>query len=412
MNAVPLIVGLDIGTTKVCTVVGALTDDHQIDIRGVGLTRSAGLRRGVIVDLEKTIEAVRQSQEDAQRMAGVPLTGAHVYVGVTGDHVDSFNCTGAVEIHRPNDEILASDVDRARAAAANGVQTAERDIILERPREFIVDGQVGISDPVHMTGRRLEVVLHVVTGEHRFLNEIRHCVERAGLGVDSLVLEAVATGEAITSREERELGCCVLDIGGGTTDLALYLDGHLAHTSAIPVGGAHVTYDLSYGLEVPYPLAEELKREYACASVELCDPDLLIPYRNVRHEECRAEQRFLAEIVGPRMEELFELVLADLARVKVDPRQLGAGIVLSGGASRLRGTLSVAREVLQVVVREGQPQQVVGHTERVAGPQFSTAVGLVRVGGMDQARKLQQIEETSFWGRMRTYWRNFTRLFD
>lgn len=412
LNAAPLIVGLDIGTTKVCALVGTLVEDQRVEVRGVGMARSAGLRKGVIVDLEGTMQAVRAAQDEAQQMASMPLTGAHVYVGVTGDHVDSFNCSGGIDIRRAGDEIVQADVDRVRAAAVNGVQTAERDIILERPREFIVDGRAGISDPVQLSGRRLEVVLHVVTGEHRFLNDVRLCVERAGLPVDSLILEAVATGEAVTRPEERQIGCCVLDLGGGTTDMAVYLDGYLAHTSAIPVGGAHVTYDLAYGLEAPYPLAEEIKREHACAKADLCDSTRVVKYRNVRDEEVEVEQLLLAEIVGPRMEELFELVLADLHRVGIDPRQLGAGIVITGGASRLTGTPALAREMVQVVVREGEPLDVGGHSNRVAGPEFSTAVGLLRCGCVDRVKHLMHVEETSFMGRMRTFWRNFTRLFD
>ena len=412
MNAAPLVVGLDIGTTKVCTLVGILTDDHRVDVRGVGVAPSVGLRKGLIVDVEATVEAVRASQEQAQRMAGQPLTGAHVYVGVTGDHVDSFTTNGEVDIQRTNSEILQADVDRVCAVAANGSRVEGRDVILERAREFVVDGRAGISNPIHMTGRKLAVVLHVVTGEHRFLDDVRTCVQRAGLPVDSLLLEAVATGEAVTKPDERELGCCVLDIGGGTTDLAVYLDGQLAHTSAIPVGGAHVTYDLSYGLEAPYELAEQLKKEHACAISDLCDPEAKINYTNVHGEPCQADQMFLSQIVGPRMEELFELVRADLDRNGIAIRQLGAGVALSGGASRLSGTLALARDVLQVMVREGQPLGVGGAPERVAGPQFSTAVGLVRLGGLDQLQALQRMEQTSFAGRLRTFWRSLTRVFE
>ncbi|MBI5832095.1 MAG: cell division protein FtsA [Armatimonadetes bacterium] len=412
VNQVPLIVGLDIGTTKVCTLVGILTEDHKVEVRGIGIAPSVGLRKGVIVDLGATSEAIRRSGDEAARMCGLPLTSAHVYVGVTGDHVDSFVCHGAVTIDRPDHDILPADVDRVKAMAVNGVQTATRDILLERPREFSVDGQRGISDPVHMSGERLEVDLHVVTGEHRFLDQVRQCVDQAGLPVDSLILEAVATGEAVLTADERKLGCAVLDLGGGTTDVAVYLDGELAHTSAIPVGGAHVTFDLSYGLQAPYQKAEDIKVRYACAQPELCDPDGVIQYVNVRGEQCEAEHAFLAEVVGPRMEELFELVGKDLYRAGIDLTQLGAGVVLTGGASRLTGTLAVARNVLGVLVREAQPIDVVGHAARVAGPQFSTGVGLVRIGGMDQLKRIQHTEETSFIARMRTFWRNFTRLFD
>ena len=407
-----MIVGLDVGTTKVCALVGTLTDDHRVDVRGVGLAPSVGLRRGVVINLDGTSDAVRKAQTLAQQMAAQALTGAHVYVGVTGDHVHSFNCTGSVDIQRANDEILSADIDRVKAAAANGVQTIDRDIILERPREFRVDGQPGLSDPVHMTGTNLEVVLHVVTGERRFLEDVRRAVENADLPVDSLVLEAVATGEAVTTAEERELGCAVLDLGGGTGDLAVYLDGHLAHTSAIPVGGAHVSYDLSYGLEAPYPTAEQIKLQHGCAVSELCEPERVIEYQNVHGEPCAVDQGFLAEIIGPRMEELFELLVADISKVGIDLHQLGAGVVLTGGASQLSGTLALARQMLQVMVREGRPLDVAGHAARVSGPQFSTAVGLVRCGGLDQLRQLQRREEDSFMGRMRTYWRNFTRLFD
>lgn len=412
MNGVPLIVGLDIGTTKVCTLVGTLNEERRVEVRGVGMSVSAGLRKGVIVDPDATSEAVRASSEEAARMAGIPLTGAHIYVGVTGDHFESFNCRGAVDIQRPNNEILAADIERVKTAAVNGVASATRDIMLERPRDFVVDGRAGISDPVGLSGSRLEVDLHVVTGEHRFLDAVRRCVDRVGLPVDSLVLEAVATGEAVTTPQERELGCAVLDLGGGTTDVAVYMDGVMVHTSAIPVGGAHVTCDLAFGLEAPYPRAEEIKVRYACAQPELCDPEGAVAYINVRGESVQAEHTFLAEVVGPRMEELFELVAADLLRAGIPMTQLGAGVILSGGASRLTGTLAIARQTLKVLVREAQPIDVVGHAARVAGPQFSTAVGLLRVGGLDQLRLLKRHEETSFLARMRTFWRNFTRLFE
>lgn len=412
MNGPPLIVGLDVGTTKVCALVGTLTEDHRVEVRGIGVAPSAGLRRGVVLSVEGISESVRQARTQAQQMVGQPLTGAHVYVGVTGDHLDSLNCTGVVPIQRPGDEILSTDVDRAKGAAAGGVQTADRDIILERPREFVVDGQRGISNPVHMTGTRLEVVMHVVTGERRFLDDVRRAVEGADLPVDSLMVEAVATGEAVTTAEERELGCLVIDLGGGTADVAVFLDGHLAHTSAVPVGGCHVTYDLSYGLEAPYPQAEQIKLDHGCALVELCDPQRVIAYENVRGEPCEVEQTYLAEIIGPRMEELLELVLADLQRAEIRPRQLGAGAVLTGGGSRLTGTIALARQLLGVSVREGKPLDVTGHAARVAGPQFATAVGLVRLGGLDQLSRQQHREETSLMGRMRTFWRNFTRLFD
>jgi len=412
LNSAPLIVGLDIGTTKVCALVGTLTADRKVDVRGLGMAPSAGLRKGVIVDSDATSDAVHKAGEEAARMSDLPLTGAHVYVGVTGDHVESFNCRGQVDIHRPNNEVLSADIDRVKAAALNGVQTATRDILLERPRAFTVDGQSGVVDPVGLTGQVLGVDLHVVTGEHRFLDAVRRCVDKVGLPVDSLVLEAVATGEAVTTPQERELGCAVLDLGGGTTDIAIYVDGELVHTSAIPVGGAHVTYDLAYGLEAAYPRAEEIKVRYACAQSELCDPDGAIAYTNVRNEPVQAEHSFLAEVIGPRIEELFELVAADIAAAGIDVHQLGAGVILSGGASRLTGCLAVARRVLQVMVREAQPIDVVGHAARVAGPQFATAVGLLRVGGIDQLKRLRRIEETSFVGRMRTFWRNFTRLFD
>ncbi|MCC7492199.1 MAG: cell division protein FtsA [Fimbriimonadaceae bacterium] len=412
MNAVPLIVGLDIGTTKVCTLIGVLTEDQRVEVRGVGMAPSAGLRRGAVIDPEGITEAIRRSADAAQRASGLNLSGAHVYVGVTGDHVASLNCEGRVSIQRPNDEIQIADVDRVKAAAVNRLQSATHDILLERPREFRIDGRGGISDPLHLTGRELEVVLHVVTAERRFMEQVQHCVERAGLPVDQLVLESVATGEAVCRKEEHQLGVCVLDLGGGTCDLAVYLDGQLAHTAAIPVGGAHVTYDLSYGLEAPYPLAEKLKREHAGAITTVCDPTALVSYRNVRGDDVQVEQVFLAEIVGPRMEELFELVLEDLARAGLQPRQFGAGVVLSGGASRLAGTLALARQMLGVMVRDGQPIEVLGQSQQVAGPEYSTAVGLLKWGGADQAARLLKLEQRSVIARMRSFWRRFTGLFE
>lgn len=407
----PTIVGLDIGTTKICCLVGSLDDNQQVAVRGLGLAPSVGLRKGVIIDQQGTVEAIRRAADEAARQAGCALTGAYVYVGVTGDHVDSFTCHAAVRIEQFDHDILPADVDRVTALATAGVQKATRDILLERPRAFIVDGR-RVADPLGLNGESLEVDLHVVTGERRFLQQVRSCVENVGLPVDSLVLEAVATGEAVLRPEERELGVVVVDLGGGTTDIAVYHEGQMVHTAAIAVGGAHVTADLSYALGATYQTAEDLKLRYGRATPDLCDPDGAIAYTNARGEVAEAEHALLAEVAGPRLEELFELVGRELRRAGYDLQRLAGGVVLAGGASTLPGVQLVARQVLGVLVREAKPRGIVEGAALVADPRFATAVGLVRLGGMDQAARLARIEDTSLAARLRTFWRNITRLFD
>lgn len=412
MSETPVIVGLDIGTTKVCALIGSLTDEQRVDVRGVGTAASAGLRKGLIVDTAATTAAIATAVEAARQMAETVLDGAHVYVGVTGDHLESVNRQGGVEIERPNDEILPVDVDRVRAAAAGSVQVGDREIVLERAREFVVDGRGGITNPVHMSGRRLEVSLHIVTGQRQFLDQLRQVVEKADLPVDSLVVQAMAAGEAVTGADERNLGCAVLDCGGGTTDVGVFLDGVLAHTAALPVGGAHVTYDLSYGLESPYPVAEALKLEHGCALAELCEPGRQVTYQRADGGEATVEQSLLGEIIQPRIEELFELLLANLASVGIEPSQLGSGLVLTGGGSRLVGLAPLARKLTQAAVRESGPIEVVGHAAQVAGPQFAAAVGLLRCGGLDQRRLTEQTDDTSLAGRLKSFYRMWKSAFD
>lgn len=407
-----MIVGLDIGSTKVCALVGGLTDADQVEVIGVGLAPSVGLRKGTIIDAAGTADAIRAAVDEARSTAQTGLEGAHVYVGVTGDHLESLNSVGAVDIERPNDQIQPADVDRVRAAAAAATQAADREVLLERPREFVIDGRGGVTDPVGCTGRRLELALHVVTGQRQFLDQVRDVVEKAGLPVDGLVVEAVATGEAVTSVADRQQGCLVLDIGGGTSDVAVYLDGTLAHTAAIPVGGAHLSFDLSYGLETPYPTAEALKIEHGCALVELCDPQRQVTYQRADGDEATVPQTYLAEICQPRNEELLELILANLGPVGLVPRQLQGGVILTGGASRLAGLPTLVRRQWQAAVREGQPLGVTGLAARVAGPQFSTAVGLVRFGAGDQTEEAGPASDASLASRLKGLYRYLMSQFD
>ncbi|HIE50217.1 MAG TPA: cell division protein FtsA [Armatimonadetes bacterium] len=395
------LVGLDIGTTKVCTVVGEITPNDLVHIRGVGIAASPGLRRGVVIDLEGTVEAIRVATEKAQRMAGVEIVEA--YVGITGEHLTSFNRRGSVNITRPHFEITRMDMERAKEAALKGVLGAEREVVLKAPRDFIIDGQNGITSPLGLSGQKLEVEMHVVTGTRTFLENVRKCVESAGLKVARLIVQPVAASEAVTTSEERRLGVAVLDIGAGTTDLAMYLNGHLAHTATVPVGGGHVSYDLAFGLGIPYPEAEQVKLDAGCARLDLADPQRTVTVKGVEGEVREVSVRTMASIIEPRMEELLEIAGAELNRIR-PVRRLGAGIVLTGGGSLLPGLTQLTREVLMVHARLGEPTRLLGQDEKVRGPQFAAAVGLLRCGWLDWEQQ-RQAKGHKFWLRLRALWK-------
>ncbi len=383
MTREEIVVGLDIGTTKVCTVIGqgiAATgapgeETGQINVIGVGVVPSRGIKKGVVIDVEDTIAAIRDSVERAAHMAGVQVEGA--VVGVTGDHVQSSNRRGTVTAASPQNAITRFDVERVLQAAALEIPR-DREIIHSLPRDFIVDGHVGVKRPIGMTGQRLEVETHVVTGKASFLQNTVKCVEQAGLNVEALVLEPIATAEAVTTADEREMGVILIDIGGGTSDVAVFVDGSIVYSSVLPVGGNHVTRDIAIGLRTPFEIAERLKIDRGAATRDL------IPHGEALEvlmagsgERLRIPRALLGEIIEARMSELFELSREAMHTAGVRKR-LAGGVILSGGGALLPGALDLCSDVFQMPVRLGLPNEISGWSDQVANPQFATGVGLCR----------------------------------
>jgi len=370
-----IVVGLDIGTTKVCTVVGQGDAQGKINILGIGNVPSRGIKKGVVVDVEDTIAAIRESVERASHMAGVPISSA--VAGVTGEHIQSSNRRGSVTITREDGIIGQDDIDRVLQAAIMEVPR-DREIIHSLPREFTVDGHRGVRRPIGMVGQRLEVETHVVTGTSSFLQNVIQCMEGAGLGVESLVLEPIATSEAVATYDERELGVALIDIGGGTSDIAIFMDGSIAFSSVLPVGGTHVTRDISIGLSTPFDIAERLKIERGVATSSMVEyGEALEVVTAGSGERLRLPRAVLSEIIEARMTELLEMARDSMANAR-GTKRLPAGVVLSGGGALLPGAIELAQQVFDLPVRLGKPIEIAGWSEQADSPQFATAVGLLR----------------------------------
>lgn len=374
-----VVVGLDIGTTKVCTVIGHSDEQGRITIDGVGLAPSRGVKKGVIVDVDDTVAAIRDSVERARHMAGLDGRSISVVAGVTGEHVLSSNRRGTVTITGPGGVVNEEDVQRVMFAASMDVPR-DREIIHSLPRDFSVDGHGGVRRPVGMCGQRLEVESHIVTGAAGFLQNVVRCVERAGLKVDSLVLEPIATSEAVATSDERELGVALIDIGGGTSDIAVFLDGSIAFSHAVPVGGNHVTRDISIGLSTPFEIAERLKVERGVASAGLIGHGEALEVISAgSRERQRLPRAILGEIIEARMSELFEISRRSIERAGVNHR-LAGGVILTGGGSLLPGAAELAQRYFDLPVRLGKPIGLNGWSDKVDTPQFATGVGLLRFG--------------------------------
>jgi len=377
-----IIVGLDIGTTKVCTIVGELAEGERVDVLGIGVAPSTGLRKGIVVDIESTARAIEQSVRQAERMGGVHI--GCVYAGVTGEHIASLNSRGVVAITEAEPEITDQHVRRATEAARVIVLPPDRQILHNIPRTFIVDGQEGVRHPVGMAAQRLEVETHVVTGAATMVENVVRCVRQAGLTVEEVVLEPVASGLAVVTEAEKAIGCVLADIGGGTTDLAIYAGGGLFHTAALPIGGNHVTYDLCVGLRIPPQRGEEIKKAHGAALTDWVLEDEFFPVQRLGDPEPRdLPRRLLSEIIQPRIEQLFTLVREEISRVGMED-SVPAGLILSGGGAQLYGTAEVAQRILQMPVRIGRPRNVGALAEMVDNSIYATAVGLVQYGAGKQ----------------------------
>jgi cell division protein FtsA len=380
-----LIVGLDIGTSKVVAIVGEMSPTGEIEIIGIGSCRSRGLKKGVVVNIESTVHSIQRAIEEAELMAGCEIHS--VYAGIAGNHIRSLNSHGIVAIR--DNEVSVGDVDRVIDAARAVAIPADQKMLHILPQEFIIDNQEGIKEPIGMSGVRLEAKVHMVTGAVSAAQNIIKCVRRCGLEVDDIILEQLASSYAVLTDDEKDLGVCLVDIGGGTTDLAVFADGSIHHTAVIPIAGDQVTNDIAVALRTPTQHAEDIKVRYACALTQLANSDETIEVPSVGDRPARRLSRqTLAEVVEPRYEELFTLVRSELQRSGYEDL-IAAGIVLTGGSSKMEGAVELAEEIFHMPVRIGVPQYVSGLSDVVKNPIYSTGVGLL-LFGQRQARESMQ----------------------
>jgi cell division protein FtsA len=375
MRANGIITGLDIGTTKIGVVVAQCDESGSFRILGIGTAPAEGMKKGAVVDFEKTVDSIHQALDDAERISGQKIESA--YVGISGEHIRSINSRGVVAIGKPGTEIIASDVDRAIEAAKAVTIPADREIIHLLPQVFTIDEQTGIKDPIGFTGARLEVDVHVVTGSVAAVQNILKCIEKCGLQIDELVLEPLASSYAVVSQGEMDLGCVVIDLGGATTDLAVFHEGAVKHTAVISIGGKNVTSDLAIGLRTPLEQAEQLKCQYGSALTSLVDASEMVTVPGVAGRESKEVSRsVLASIIEPRMEEIFSLVARELKKGRLT-ETLSSGVVLTGGASQLHGSAELAEQIFDLPAKLGAPTRFENISEINPGPAFATGVGLI-----------------------------------
>ncbi|MDV6318933.1 cell division protein FtsA [Chromohalobacter sp. HP20-39] len=381
-NASNMVVGLDIGTSKVVAIVGQPSDDGSIEIAGIGSHPSRGMKKGVVINIESTVQSIQRAVEEAELMAGCDIHS--VYVGVAGSHISSMNSDGVVAIKER--EVTPSDIDRViDSARARAISEGQR-IIHVLPQEFAIDNQEGIREPLGMSGVRLEARVHLVTAALNAVQNIEKCVRRCGLEVDDIILEQLASSYAVLTEDERELGVCMVDIGGGTTDIAVFTEGAIRHTAVIPIAGDQVTNDIAMALRTPTQYAEDIKVKYACALTQLASSDEMIKVPSVGDRPARdLSRQALAEVVEPRYEELFTLVREELRRSGYEDL-VAAGVVLTGGTSRMEGVVELAEEIFHMPVRIAYPHNVRGLVDVVRNPIYSTGVGLLLYGMNDAKR--------------------------
>lgn len=398
-----LIVALDIGTSKIAALVGEIGEDNQIEVIGFGTHPSRGLKRGVVVNIESTVNSIQQAINAAELMAGCRIQ--NVYTGIAGSHIRSLNSHGIVAIR--DREVHQSDVDRVIDAAKAVAIPADQQILHILPQEFIIDNQDGVREPIGMSGVRLEAKVHIVTGAVSAAQNITKCVRRCGLQVADIVLEQLASSHAVLSDDEKELGVCMIDIGGGTTDIAIFTEGAIRHTAVIPIAGDHVTNDIAVALRTPTQHAEKIKLEHACVMLAAMDNAETIDVPSVASRPPRKiHKRALAEVITARYEELFALVRAELRRSGFEDL-VASGIVITGGAAQVEGILELAEQHFRMPVRLGVPQHVRGLTQVQNNPVFATSVGLLLHGLQAQGQGLPAYEADygarNVWKRMRSW---------
>jgi cell division protein FtsA len=381
LSAEDIIVALDLGTGKVTTLVGAVAEDGNIEIIGVGQAQSTGMKKGVVINIEETVRSVEMSVEEAERMADIDIDS--VYIGLSGAHISSQNSRGVIAVAGSDREITHEDVERVIEAARAAQVNPNREVIHIISREFIVDDQRGIKDPVGMSGIRLEADVHIVTGAATAVQNVLKSVQKAGLQVRDVILSSLASAEAVLTTDEKELGVLLLDIGAGTTDICLFVHGAVAFSSVIPLGGDHITNDVAVGLKTPTSSAETIKKLHGCAMVSLVEDKELIEVPVTGSDKVRTlPKRALCEIIEPRVEEIFRFVRDDVQKFGAG-EMIPAGCVVTGGTGLLNGIDSIASEVLDMQVRIGVPGKVSGLSEKVKSSEFATGLGLLNYGMRD-----------------------------
>jgi cell division protein FtsA len=381
-NEESMVVALDIGTSKIVAIVGAMGPHGDLEIIGTGMHESSGLKKGVVVNIEATVNSIQRAVEEAELMAGCSIHS--VYAGIAGSHIRSLNSHGIVAIR--DGEVQTADVERVIDAARAVAIPADQEILHVLPQEFIIDDQEGVREPIGMSGVRLEAKVHLVTCAANAAQNIKKCIRRCGLDVDDLALEQLASSHSILTEDEKQLGVALIDIGGGTSDIAVFTEGAIRHTGVIPIAGDQVTNDIAMALRTPTPHAEDLKIKYACALAKLARPEETVKVPSVGDREPRDMSRqLLAEVVEPRYDELFTLVQAELRRSGFE-ELIAAGIVLTGGTSKMEGVTELAEEIFHMPVRIGAPANVQGLSDIVNNPIYSTGVGLLDFG-ISQQRK-------------------------
>ena len=402
-----MIVGLDIGTSKVVAIVGELNGEGQIEIVGIGSNPSRGMKKGAVVNIESTVQSIQRAVEEAELMAGCQIHS--VYVGIAGSHIRSLNSHGIVAIR--DREVYAPDLERVIDAAQAVAIPADQKILHILPQEYVIDNQEGIKEPLGMSGVRLEAKVHLVTCAGNAAQNIEKCIRRCGLEVEDIILEQLASSCSVLTEDEKELGVCMVDIGGGTTDIAIFTEGSIRHTGVIPIAGDQVTNDIAMALRTPTQYAEEIKIKYACALTQLAGANESIKVPSVGDRPPRdLSRQSLAEVVEPRYDELFTLIQAELRRSGYED-MIPAGIVLTGGTSKMEGVVELAEEIFHMPVRVGSPQGVQGLTDIVRNPIYATGVGLLQYGFQSQedggsaaARSSEQGE--SIFARIKAWFGN------
>jgi cell division protein FtsA len=372
-----IVVGIDVGTTKICALIAEVSDEDHLEVIGVGIVPSRGMKKGVIVNPDDVIESIVNAVQKAEQQSGFKIVSA--FVGISGAHVTTQASQGVVAVRHPDRQITPDDANRAIEAARAVSVANDREIVQMLPRHYVVDGQDGIKNPIGMLGHRIEVQATIVSGSTTSVQNLVRCVERAGIGIDSLVLQPVAAGEAVLTEAEREIGVTLIDLGSGTTDVGVFVEGALVYATILPVGGFQVSNDLAVGLRTPFAAAEEIKVRHGYALPDLLEDDRTIDVSSFDSGDGRpVSRRQVSEIIEPRLEEIFDLVTEGLERAGL--RALPAGVVLCGGTAQLGGIRRLAAEVFHAPVRVGSPTGMFGLTDQISTPAFATSVGLLKWG--------------------------------